>query len=380
MEVRLCDYITERELVDEFCRQVFGSTSAETLTSDHKASSSNYANPFSDGPSPTAIAIHEGVVIGHVTSTPFLLWIKGNEKLAYWLGGIHVFPEYRGMGIARKLASCITNSLPIVTGVARVEPSIKAFKATNWVWPGRIADYIHIVNPTAFLSRMSGDKVERFVPKLLRPAAGIALKVLRVPLSLGIKTWKGISGVKRSIRKGEQIQFEEVEQFESDIDRLWEVECKNYTLTNVRRADYLNWQFPTSRGWRKSVSYDSGVAKSWAIYAIKTYSDGGQLEGLKALNVIDAFWDSSHPESLKNLIDYFIFRAYAEGTDIIMFSGEHHELKRSLGKRAFFKLPSTIWAGFHSVGNEYDFEQAFSGAYITRGYADAAGGLGPELP
>lgn len=378
MEVRLCDYATERELVDDFCRQVFGANTTQPQTADQQFPGEQSTNPYSDGPSPTAIAIHEGIVVGHVTSTPFMLWIEGKEQLAYWLGGIHVFPEYRGMGIARKLASCITNSLPIVTGVARVEPSIKAFKATNWVWPGRISDYIHIVNPSAFLAQMSGERVERFVPKLLRPATEITLRVMKIPMCLGLKSWKSFSSVKRSIKYGENAPFSEVDKFDSDIDKLWSVESKNFILTNVRRADYLNWQFPTSKGWKKVVLTDSRGVRAWGMYAIKTYSDGGQLDGLKSLNVIDAFWDSSDPTIIGNLVDYFIARAYAEKTDIIMFSGQHPELKRALKRAAFLKLPSTIWAGFHSVGNEYDFERIFVGAYVTRGYADAAGGLGPE--
>ncbi len=378
MEVRLCDYNTEKQLVDDFCRQVFGAGNNTPSSSVDLPSDVILQNPYAHGPSPTAIALHEGVVIGHVTSTPFQLWINSEERLAYWLGGIHVFPEYRGLGIARKLASCITNSLPIVTGVARVEPSIKAFKATNWVWPGKIADYIHIVNPSAFLARMSGEKIERFVPAPLRSSAGLALRLLRGPMSVGIKTWRGFSSVRSSIKNGMKIPNEEVLAFDSKIDKLWLNERSIYTLTNVRRADYINWQFPTAKGWRKIIYPGPNGVRAWGMYTIKRYNDGGQLDGLKALNVIDAFWESGEPQVLKDLIDYFIYRGYSEGVDIIMFSGDQHNLRKALAKAAFLKLPSTIWAGFHSVKNEYDFSGIFPGAYITRGYADAAGGLGPE--
>ncbi len=378
MEVRLCDHGTEKQLVDAFCHQVFGVGSNQAGSEELLPSGVISQNPYANGPSPTAIAIHDGVVIGHVTSTPFMLWINGEELLSYWLGGIHVFPEFRGMGIARKLASCITNSLPIVTGVARVEPSIKAFKATNWVWPGKIADYIHIVNPSAFLAGMSGEKVERFVPAPLRSSAGMALRLLRGPMSLGIKTWQGFSSVRTSIKNGKEIPVEEVSTFDSRIDKLWQNERSMYTLTNVRRADYLNWQFPTAKGWRKIIYPGSNVVRAWGMYTIKKYNDGGQLDGLRALNVIDAFWESDDPQVLKGLVDYFVHRGHSEGVDIIMFSGDQPSLRKALAKTAFLKLPSTIWAGFHSVKNEYDFNSIFAGAYITRGYADAAGGLGPE--
>lgn len=378
MEVRLCNEPIERELVEAFCRQVFDPGKSLNRPNERRADDSSPQNPYASGPSPTAIAIHEGTIVGHVTSTPFRLWLAGSEQSAYWLGGIHVLPEYRGKGIARELAACITNSLPIVTGVARVEPSIKAFKATDWVWPGLIADYIHIVNPTTFLSHMNGSKIERFVPTRLRSSADLGLKLLRGPMKLGLRAWRGLALTRSSVEKGRTVPCAQVTAFDPEIDALWERERSNFSLTNVRRAEYINWQFPTIRGWEKVVYSESADIKAWAIYTTKTYHDGGQLDGLKALNVIDALWDSRDAAVLSDLIKYFLYRGYEENVDIIMVSGTHPQLAKALSKSAFFKLPSTIFAGFHSRDIKYDFAGLYRDSYITRGYADAAGGLGPE--
>ncbi len=374
MEVRLCHEGPERELVAEFCRRVFDV--APNARAD-AAVDSTLANPYDAGPPPTAIAIHDGAVVGHVTSTPFRLWVNGVERPAHWLSGIHVLPEYRGQGVARQLAACITNALPLVTGVARVAPSLRAFIATNWVWPGKIADHIHIVNPGAFLRQMSGERVERFVPRGFKTAADLALRLFRGPLQLGIRCWQRLRTVDAKLRHGAMIPFVEVANFERNIDALWEQEKSTFSLTHVRRADYLNWQFPVAKGWQKVVWTAPAGVRAWAIFAIMEYRDGGQLHGLKALNVVDALWDSGDPSTLDSLISYFLHRAYIAGVDITMFSGDRPDLRRALSAAAFIKLPSTIYAGFGSQDQSDNFTELFPGSYITRGYADAAGGLGP---
>ena len=109
-----------------------------------------------------------------------------------------------------------------------------------------------------------------------------------------------------------------------------------------------------------------------------TYRDGGPLDGLKAFNVIDAMWSHTDPHVLEELVQHALFRGYDEGVDIIMFSGNNRDLAKTLKASAFIRIPQTVYVAFRSENKADDFDQLYQNSYITRGFADAAGGLGPQ--
>jgi hypothetical protein len=374
MEVRLCAEGAERKLVDEFCRKVFASPQGITGESP---SERPRRNPYQVGAAPTAIAIHDGAIVGHLASTPYALWINGQVRMAHWGSGRYVLPEFRGMGLAKKLDACVTKEMPLLSGVFVIEAALRSHKADNWVFPGKIVEYIHVVNPHRFLSLLTVERLDRFLPKKMKPAANVALRMLRKPIGLGIKTIHQFKGIPAKARRGKECRFVDVAEFGPDVDQLWEKTKESFTLTNVRNAEYMNWQFPASRGWRKMVYTKSNEVRAWALYTIMTYKDGGPLDGLKSLNIIDALWSHTEPDVLKDLVNHVLFRGYNEGVDIIMFSGNHSGLATILKKSAFIRIPSTVWVAFRSENKADDFDQLYANSYITRGYADAAGGLGP---
>jgi hypothetical protein len=372
MEVRLCKEGSERVLVDEFCRKVFAASGTEEKLQIKTR------NPYAKGYPPTAIAIHKGSIVGHLTSTPHALWLNGKERPAYWLSGLHVLPEARGMGAAKALDACLAQELPLLSGVFVIEAALRTHKASNWVFPGKIAEYVHIIKPEPFLSLMTGDRIDRFVPPSMKSTADIALRMLRKPIGLGIRSFNRLLRIPPKARRGEDCSFVDVTEFGPDVDELWEKTKKTFSLTHVRNAEYMNWQFPTSEGWKKMVSTGSMGARAWVLYTIMTYKDGGPLDGLKSLNIIDALWWHTEPDIIEDLVRHVLLRGYEDGVDIIMFSGNHPRLRRVLRGFAFIRIPSTVYVGFRSQDGEDDFDELYTRSYITRGYADAAGGLGPQ--
>ncbi len=375
MEVRLCKAGAEQDLVNEFCRKVFAST--QDAKSDQRSDQSS-KNPYETDKPTTTIAIENGTVVGHLASTPFALWMNGEERLAHWGSGRFVLKEYRGLGLAKKLDEVATKEFPLLAGVFVIEAALRSHKADNWVFPGKIVEYVHIVKPRRFLSVMTVDRIERFLPKKMKSVAALAWRMLRMPMSLGISTIHQLKRIPAKVRKGKDCRFVDVDKFGPEVDELWEKTKGYFSLTNVRHSKYMNWQFPTSKGWRKMVYTKSNEVKAWALYTIMTYSDGGPLNGLKALNVIDAMWSHADPHTLEELVQHALFRGYDEGVDIIMFSGNNRDLAKTLKASAFIRIPQTVYVAFRSENKADDFDQLYQNSYITRGFADAAGGLGPQ--
>jgi len=284
------------------------------------------------------------------------------------------------MGVGNKLVACLNNALPLLSAVVVVEPSLRAFKSNGWVWPGLISEHIHIANPKSFFSIITNERIERFLPKRSLPVANILFKLMRVPAGWGFKLVHSLLRVGRQIEKGAALSFEQIDEFGPDIDRLWEESKGHFGLTHVRNSDNLNWQFPTNQSWKRCVyrTRDARAAKAWGLYTVKRYTDGGPLDGLMALNIIDMFWDVHEPAVLPELIQHILYLGYSQKVDIIMTSGDLRELNRALRKAAFVKIPRTVFVGFSDPQlGEGGIEESFRHSYITRGYADAAGGLGP---
>ncbi len=155
MDIRLFNSETDQDQLRAFHTKIFGAPQ-----SPKNANQASRSNPYSEGHQVTAIAVHEGAIVGHVTSTPYALWVQGKEHLAYWISGFHVLPDTRGMGVGKKLVACLNNALPMSSAVVVVEPSLRAFKSTGWAWPGLISDYVHIAKPNAFLSIITAKRIK----------------------------------------------------------------------------------------------------------------------------------------------------------------------------------------------------------------------------
>lgn len=373
MEIRLYDSARDAELLRSFNQKIFGAPTSQ----DSHTETSQLTNPYGNTPGPTAIALADGAIVGHLTSTPSGLWFRGEEKVVHWLSGFHVLESTRGSGVGKKLVACLTQALPALSAVVVVEPSLKAFLANQWLYPGKIHEYLHIAKPRALSVLLTRERVDRFLPKAMKPLAGLLLTLAKLPAQAALAVLKLAKGIPSQSARGKSLPFIETDSFGSDVDALWEKAKHRHELTHVRRSEYMNWMFPTQRGWKKAVRTSNGTASAWLLYTIVPYTSG-PLRGLKALNIIDALWDLDRPQEADDLIHYILSLGYSAEVDLILLSGNNKMLNEAASKGAFIKIPSTVYVGFREHDGTQQYAESFANAYITRGYADAAGNLGPQ--
>jgi len=367
MEVRIYDSNRDAELLRVFNEKVFGASSS---SSENTAP----ANPRSYA-GPTVIALENGVIVGHLTSTRYDLWCEGQEIPAYWLSGFHVLPGLRGGGVGKKLVACMNEALPVLSAVVVVDASLKAFQANRWIYPGMIKESIHVAKPERLNRLFSPDRIERFLPKPMKKHAQFWARALALPCSVAIKTYKGCFGISGKIASGRKLDFQQVNTFDESVDQLWEKVRNRFVLTHARRADYLNWMFPAEKNWRKAIHSKQGEVRSWVIYAVNDYTHG-PLRGFKTLNVIDALWDLEAPDEASNVMNFILSLGNSADVDFILISGADW-LGRAARRTAFLPIPPTVHVGFWSGDKTETYTRLFKDSYITRGYADAAGNLGP---
>jgi GNAT superfamily N-acetyltransferase len=375
MEIRLYREATDQAALRSFNIAIFGSDTPEPIRSDEDGGAVA-ANPYASGPAITAIAIGDGVIIGHLTSTPFGLWIGAEEMTAWWVSGFHVLPEARRLGVGKKLVACLTAALPFASAVVVVEPSLKAFLANGWTWPGKIHEHICVLRPHKFAALLTAERLERFLPHGGRRLADLSLRLARAPLAWSISGTRALLRLTAPRAEGAHLEGREAQQFGEGVDELWRKARGAFGMTQVRSSRNLNWQFPAERGWRKREYLKDGVLSAWALYTVRDYTSG-PLRGLRALNIIDVFWDPGGLGLAAQVIDDLVTVASGLDADIVMASGEHPQLHVALRRRGFLRVPRTVFVGFWSRDARHDLRALYKSAYITRGYADAAGGLAP---
>ncbi len=339
-----------------------------------------FDNPYGkEGGFPIALLMDNNSVVCQVAAIPCKLLANNNEYLAYWLSGLYLLPAYRGKGLGKVIPQALTDNLPIVTGFFVVEEALQIYKKLGWTIVGKIPEYLKIVNTKAFFGKIDLEKITEVSKEfavIFKKINSLRFSPNSSVLSLLMDYYKIFWKMfLPKIRSNKNII--NVRDFDERIDNLWNAAKRSLRFAEVRDSRYLNWQFKHKEGWIKIVYDDKLGNLGYAILSIKRFSEGSPLDGMKVLSIIDLLWNFNEPNILCELIDYAEKLAVKEGCDILLCSVNNKAAKRILRRRAFIKIPSTVFFAYHCSINTVQFSGNLDEWYITRGDADAAGALGP---
>ena len=338
-------------------------------------------NPYAEESGfPIAIAVNDNKkIIGHHAGTPYKLWANGKEHLSHWLAGLHVLPEGRRQGLAKALQQT-TNQLPITTSFWVIEATLRVKRKLGWTVVGKIPEYVKVLESKNFISAIDFSKLSQ-VPNYLKPACKF---LFSFPWSPGIVLFKIFINVHQKVltllfhHKKSEITVKQVKDFDNRINELWDKNKSHIRFAQVRKADYLNWQFKSDMDWIKIIADDGSKISGYAIVSLKNLEKTTHMIGITALSIIDIFWDFNQPEILNKLICFIEEMAKQKGAKILICSINDKTAKRILLKNGFIKIPRTVFFGFHCSDKSLSLSTKLEDWFITRGDADAAGSLAPN--
>lgn len=338
-------------------------------------------NPYAEeGGFPIAIATNGNKkIIGHHAGTPYKLWANGKEHLSYWLAGLHVLPEGRRQSLAKALQQT-TNQLPITTSFWVIEATLKVKRKLGWTIVGKIPEYVKVLDTKNFISAIDFSRLNQ-VPNCLKPVCKFLFSFPWNPgivlLKIFIKVHQGVLTLLFPHKKSE-IVVKQVKDFDNRINELWDRNKNRIRFAQVRKADYLNWQFKSDMDWIKIIADDGLKISGYAIVSLKKIEKAINLTGIIVLSIIDIFWDFNQPEILNKLICFIEEMARQKGAKILISSINDKAAKRILLKNGFIRIPGTVYFGFHNTVPDLTLSPKLDDWFITRGDADAAGSLAPN--
>ncbi len=345
-------------------------------------SSHFHQNPFmKKNGFPIVLLIENDKVVGQCNSIPCKMCVKNKEYTIFWNAGLHLLPEFRGKKLGILLPEELTRRLPIVTGFFVIPQQLKTHQKLGFSIVGKIPDFIKIYNPFIFLDKIDAQKIDQF-PLLLKKILNKKNKIIRVPiLRIGAAFIWIIQHFKK-IKKNQldqNLTFSFVKEFDISVDLLWKKNCNYIQFSQVRNSSYMNWKFKSSQGWKKIIIKEKDNIVGFAIVAVRRNSKQDKLAGLKIVSTIDFVWDFEK----KYIIDhYFVFinnYAIKNDADISFCSINHKLAQERLKALGYFKIPGSVYFVVRSQRKDVKPSSRMEDWFLTRGDADAAGSMGPNL-
>lgn len=337
-------------------------------------------NPYaSDGGIPIAVVLDGEKIVGRLSAIPCRLWADGDEHRMYWLSGLHILAEARGKKLAPLLPKLMMDTYPIITGFFVQKAPLQIYRKLGWTIPGKIPEYMKILDARSFFDNFDPRRFAHTLGWRTKLASAICAAARMggaffpaLLLKCHAMAWNARSQGRHPARVCA------VDAFDRRIDRLWERNRTFIQCAQVRSSAYLNWRFKKEAHWIKVVSEAGDEIDAYAVVSVKRFSDDERLRGMTVLSVIDIFWDFVHPQAFLAMLRALESIARERGAAVMLCSIRNADAREMLRRSAFFRIPSTVYFGFHCAKEGLRVSPNFEDWFVTRGDADASGSLAPE--
>lgn len=363
----------------EFIRNVWDERITGEIFSKRRAADQK-ENPYAGEEGiPIAIVVDGNRIVGRLSAIPCRLWSNDEEHPMCWLSGLHILPEFRGRRLAPLLPKLMTDNFSIVTGFFVQEAPLRIYNKLGWTIVGKIPEYIKILDVRSFFEKFDIGHFDRMLGRK-KELARILCATGRIGGAFLPSFLFGCYSTFQKMRSaGERpVNVEIVENFDRRVDELWGRNKTFIKHAQVRTAAYLNWHFKSQVGWIKVISRKDDEINGYAILSIRKFSEDDSLRDMKVLSIIDIFWNLAQPHVFTGMVRSIENLARERGADVMLCSIHEASSGKMLKRSAFFKIPSTVYFGYHSSRAGLKLPAIFDDWFVTRGDADAAGNLAPD--
>lgn len=310
-------------------------------------------NPFlADNQSlPVWIAIDQDRVAGMSCLMPQLFWIKGYIAKVSWCHDFRVLPEYRRMGLGKRLEKARQESGNTFT-LASSDASVVIKKKLGYLSRPNFDIYLHVRrfdsgflfnDLVRYLGLSSYAKICKF---------GQALKLPEIISSL-LKAIFKFKQYRAQILtdKKNPLRFKSVNFFPKEVDALWDEIKKQYSLAVIRDSKYLNWKFVE----QPHVSYQRHLVYIGAkLCGVLVFRKGQPPE--LPVGFISEFFTSQSSDVLRQMLTFAISKLYRQGASMIRCSSSSVEPSNVLSSLGFIKIQRLLAAFSFCSENSNFFE------------------------
>ncbi len=303
-------------------------------------------SPFCDPENlPIWLAKIGGRIAGQLAATSVELNVDGETVRSIWILDLIVDPDFRRMGIAKKLALASKDFCPFVLGVnTTAQHSTELLEGLGWVIFTKIPRFQKILFP--------GNALRGAGP--LRSAANLAFAPLRPSL-------------KRLIRGRQNVRI--LDGFDASFDDLW-AEAKNQWRCSVSRTSaMLNWQFREQPGKRFEILgyFDGDKLRGYTVLFFRKPDSNGSISKGAVSDIC------YHPDEPRDIVDALLRGALQIAIErrvgSMVTDAIDPLVEERLGRMGFWRVKSSL----QLLANvPEDRQWLYDGAkwFLTRGDSD----------
>jgi hypothetical protein len=304
----------DRRGVDTLYRRTHGADAANALRL--RWDWQHRRNPYNQSGQPEIWVAREGpTIVGHYTTLPVRVSIKGIEVEGAWGSNAMVAPERRRQGIGEALVRTWDRNSGAVLSLGATSEGRKLLDHLHW--------------PDAHI-----------VPCLVKPLTRRAVRLPQWPLPLNrfvsAVTWPIVNVISRT--RPLRAECEPIRRFDSSFTALWERLASKFDLAVRRDAPYLNWRYIEPPHVRYSVV---ALKRQGELHGYAVYRHLHEPLGRVTL-LVDFLADPEDVAGMKTLLRWVDRAARAEDADKVRAYAMNGAFRRALRRNGYFAVKSTL--------------------------------------
>jgi len=307
-------------------------------------------NPFlEDNRSlPIWLAVDQNRVVGMSCLMPQLFWIKEHIAKVSWCIDFRVLPEYRRMGLGKRLERARQESGNTFT-LASSDASVVIKKKLGYLSRPNLDIYLHA-------RRFDPGVLFNDLIRYLRLSNSHYTKISK--LSQVMKLPEILSALLQVIFKYKQYRahvftnnkismtFKPVSFFPKEVDSLWNDIKEKYSLAVIRDSRYLNWKFVE----QPYVSYQRYLAyMGTKLCGVLIFRKGRPPE--LPVGFISEIFTSQSSDILRQMLSFAVSTLYRQGSLMIRSSSSTEERSRVLSSLGFNPIQRLLPAFSFNLDN-----------------------------
>lgn len=165
-------------------------------------------------------------ICGYQAAVPIILKVRDEYHCCPWAVDIVVEPNFRNKGIGYLLTKELNKTTDMTLALDIRDDAYSMYKKDGWMDIGDIFRFVKILDAKCLIRK-----------KLKIP---IISEILSTLINLYFKLRN--SKLTRIYNKN-HIQIDQIDRFDEQFDKFWELVSDNYPLIVQRDAKYLNWKY-----------------------------------------------------------------------------------------------------------------------------------------
>ncbi len=360
------------KLLAEFIRQTWDpeATEEQVLHARQRAARENPAAAGEEAP--TFLFVSGDQPLGHVTTIPIRLWLRGHTLRAHWVKGLMVAPAHRDGPVGFLLLKEAQQHLDLALAMVVERVPIRLFEALGFQDLGALPNYLRLLEPAKVLRRLDPSALD-----LHGIRKGLA-RAVRYAQRAGLATtvgW-GLGGLTRlwtTAGGAVRLRSELRDELPPDADEIWAQMSKTLSASLVRDAAYLDWRYaPGDAGYYRSVLvFDASLPRALAVVRRPSEDGDPRLKGIRIAVLSELLFPMNRPEIGLAALAAAEDLARELGADALLFSGSHGCLRPLLRKRAYIPVPGNVHVLVRGLPSHLQPVPDLHDWWLTRGDSNA---------